>query len=301
MSTNKQQKRPLVYAVITHWNALEDTSECLDSVLASDYPNLKIVIVDNGSTDGSPDILARNYPEIPQVRTGNNGAITAAYNKGMEYGLAQDAAYILMLNNDITIASTMISLLVEAAENDPQIGIVTPKVYYYDRSDTIWFAGGMRSRFDFGAYDTHEGETDAPENSVAKEVDFAWACGMLMRRELLEQMGLFDTQFYLYYDDVDTSVRAQQAGYKIWYVPEATMKHKVSHSTGSARFTYIWARSKMRLFRKHTKGLHFLSLVIYSFAHGLIRSVWPRQDNLRMHAHTGAYMRGLVAGLKQSD
>jgi len=111
-------------------------------------------------------------------------------------------------------------------------------------------------------------------------------------------MGLFDTRFFLYYDDVDMSIRTQQAGYRIWYVPEAKMWHKVSHSTGSARFTRIWARSKMRLYRKHTKGVHQLAIILFAFAHGLFRALIPSKKNLRMSAHSKAYFSGLIDGLR---
>lgn len=297
MNQKTRNRLPLVYAVVTNWNGLEDTMDCLSTTLASDYPNLKVVLVDNGSTDDSAVVLAEQFPEVDQVHTGNNGAITVAYNLGIEYGLDRKADYILMLNNDTVLAFDMISKLVHVAETDQSIGIVTPKIYYYDQPQIIWFAGGKRSRFDFGAHNTYEGKLDSTENSVAKEVDFAWACGMLIRRSLLEKMGLFDTQFYLYYDDVDTSVRTQQAGYRIWYEPNAKMWHKVSHSTGNARFAYIWARSKMRLYRKHTRGFHKVILITYAFMHGFFRTVVPRQDNLRPREHTKAYFLGLIDGI----
>jgi GT2 family glycosyltransferase len=292
---------PLVYAVITHWNALDDTSECVKSVLASSYDNVATVVVDNGSTDGSADTIEQNYPQITMLRTGENGAITAAYNHGMQYALDHSADYVLMLNNDTVVEAQMITLLVNSAENDANVGVVTPKCYYFEPPDVIWFAGGRRSRFDFGALDTHEGERDASENSQPGEVDYAWASGMLFKRELLEKMGLFDTRFYLYYDDIDICVRAQQAGYRIWYEPQALMWHKVSFSTGSARFTRIWARSKMRLFRKHTSGIHQLVLIAYAFVHGAVRALFPRQDNMRMHTHPKAYFQGLVDGLRRVE
>lgn len=291
-------KQPLVWAIITNWNRLEDTTECITTTLASNYPDLKVVLVDNGSTDGSPEVLSKQFPEVVQVHTGNNGAITAAYNLGIEFGLEQKADYILMLNNDTVLDSDMISQLVKVAETDKSIGMVTPKIYYYDKPEIIWFAGGLRSRFDLGAHETHEGMQDAPENNSAKSVDYAWACGVLIRRSLLEKMGLFDTHFYLYYDDVDTSIRAQQAGYKIWYEPSAKMWHKVSQSTGSAKFAYFWARSKMYLYRKHTHGIHKAILILYAFAHGLLRVFIPKRDNLRPRVHTKAYFHGLIDGIK---
>ena len=292
-----EEKHPLVYAVITNWNGFDDTLECIESLKKFDYPNYKVVISDNGSTDDSPERLAKKFPDIPVLHTGDI-AVTATYNAGIQFGLDNGADYILLLNNDVTFDPEMMTKLVAKAESDPSIGLVTPKIYYYDRPDVIWFAGGMRNRFDFGAYDTFEGEHDSAKSDQEREVDLAWACGFLMRRDLLEKMGLFDTRFYLYYDDVDISIRTYEAGYRIWYVPDAVMWHKVSHSTGNKKFARIWARSKMRLYRKYTSGLHFIGLVIYAFGHALLRAIFPREDNLRMHAHTSAYLHGLVDGLK---
>ena len=103
-------------------------------------------------------------------------------------------------------------------------------------------------------------------------------------------------------DPLSTSGKVEFGGIfkevSLAYVPEAKMWHKVSHSTGSAQFTYIWARSKMRLYRKHTRGFHQMSLILYAFLHGAIRAIFPRQDNMRIHTYPRAYLRGLLNGLK---
>ena len=288
---------PKVISVVTNWNGYADTVECVASVLASTYANSQVVIVDNGSTDGCAERLAARFPAVPQVQTGFNGAVTAAYNAGVRYALAQGADYVLMLNNDTTLAPEMIGALVDAAEKDANIGVVTPKIYYYDRPDVIWFAGAKRHSWDFGAYDKGDGDSDTVENSTARETDFAWACGMLFRRALLEEIGLFDTRFFLYYDDVDMCVRTHNAGYKIWYEPAGIMWHKVSGSTGSARFARTWARSKVLLFRKHTRGLHRLSLLVYAVGHAFYRRLRPSPLSRKMNEHFGAYLHGLWEGL----
>jgi len=288
---------PHVFAVVTNWNGLEDTTECIESLLQSKYENLSIVIVDNGSTDGCAEILSQRFPTIPQVQTGQNAEVTAAYNKGLEYALLHDADYLLMLNNDTTLHADMIRHLVDTAQAKPQIGVLTPKIYYYDRPDVIWFAGARCHPWDFGAYDRGEGAIDSPSNNSTRETEYAWACGMLFSRELLEEIGLFDTRFWLYYDDVDICLRARKAGYKIWYVPEAKMWHKVSGSTGSKRFARTWARSKMLLYRKHTRGLHQVGLIIYAFFHSFFRLIFPSPFSKKINSHYGAYLSGLWEGL----
>lgn len=266
---------PHVFAVVTNWNGLDDTSECVNSVLQSSYDNVSVVIVDNGSTDDSATLLANRFPQVPQVKTGQNQEITAAYNAGIQYGLNHNADFILMLNNDTKIAPDMIEYLVCAAEKDECIGILAPKIYYYDKPDIIWSVGGRRNPWTFGAYDRKEGEGDLPSNSIAEEVDYAWACGMMVRKAVFDKIGLFDTRFWLYYDEVDVCLRAKSADFSVWYVPEATMWHKVSGSTGSARFARIWSRSKILLYRKHSKGIHLLSLVLYAFGHAFYRAMFP--------------------------
>ncbi|MEM7131199.1 MAG: glycosyltransferase family 2 protein [Chloroflexota bacterium] len=288
---------PLVYAIVTNWNGLEDTTECVESILASSYENLAVVIVDNGSTDGCAEILAERFPQVPQVRTGENAEVTAAYNSGLRHALSHDADYLLMLNNDTTLHPEMVSHLVDTAQQNRQIGVLTPKIYYYDRPDLIWFAGARCHAWDFGAYDRGEGEKDGPDNSMAKETEYAWACGMLFSRALLEKIGLFDTRFWLYYDDVDICLRARKAGYLIWYVPEAKMWHKVGESTGSDRFARTWGRSKMLLYRKHATGLHRAALVGYAFGHSLYRQILPSPFSQKINNHYGAYLSGLWEGL----
>lgn len=286
----------LVYAVITNWNGLADTTECVQSVLKSTYNNLSIVIVDNGSSDGSAEALAERFPTVHQVHTGYSGAVTAAYNAGIQYALDHNADYVLMLNNDTTVDPHMVTHLVQAANSDTTRGVLTPKIYYYDRPDVICFAGARCYRWDFGAYDTKDGQTDAPANSMAKEIDYVWACGMLLSRSLLNAIGPFDTRFWLYYDDADICLRARTTGYKLWYVPDARMWHKVSASTRSPRFARTWARSKMLLFRKHASGPHQWLLIMYAFGHALYRAVFPRRHG-GIRGHLGPFMRGLWDGL----
>lgn len=286
----------LVYVVVTSWNNKDDTEECIASVLASDYTELRVVMVDNGSTDSSPAYIARRFPCVEQVHTGENAAVTSAYNKGIEHAIARRASYVLMLNNDTIVAPDMIRALVSSAQDDRDRGIISPKIYYHADPERIWFAGAHRRRFDLGAYAPYVDQLDCEANSSPREVDYAWACGFLLTRSLLGTVGPFDTRFYLYYDDVDLCLRAQAAGYKVWYEPRARMWHKVGVSTTSARFAYIWARSKMTLFRKHARGIHLWALVPYAFVHLMYRTLRP-SPYAGNRGHPLAFFRGLWEGL----
>jgi GT2 family glycosyltransferase len=290
--------QPLVYVIVLNWNGKDDTVECLDSLMKMSYPNFRVVVVDNGSTDGSIEVFKSRFPEVELVLNGENVGFAEGNNRGMQHAYQRGADYVFVLNNDTVVHQDMLTHLVSVAEADPQVGITTPKVYYYDAKDVIWAAGAKRSRFSLGAYDTGMGQRDGLAHDVEKEIDYAFGCCMLIRREVLEQVGMFDTRFFIYFEDTDLCIRTQQSGYKIVYVPQAKMWHKVALSTKSERFSYIWAKSKMLFYRKHTHNLHLLALVFYSFGHALFRAAFPRSYG-GVKGSPRPFFRGLLDGLRQ--
>ncbi|MCP4284504.1 MAG: glycosyltransferase, partial [Gammaproteobacteria bacterium] len=138
---------PLVYAVILTYNHYEDTDECLESVFASDYGNLRVVLVDNGSSDGTPEKVRQNFPETHVIENEQNLGVPAGYNVGFSYALQAGAQYILLLNNDTVVPPEMLPSLVSFARKDPQAGILMPKVLYYGSEDRVWSSGGHYRTF----------------------------------------------------------------------------------------------------------------------------------------------------------
>jgi GT2 family glycosyltransferase len=289
---------PKVYVIILNWNGKDDTAECLDSVLKMSYPNLQVVVVDNGSSDGSVEAFESRFPEVEVISIGENIGFSAGNNKGMQYAVERGADYVFVLNNDTVVHQDLLTHMVSAAEADQKVGITAPKIYYYAAGDLIWAAGAKRSRFDLGALETGMEQKDGPAYNIEKEVDYAFGCGMLIRRQVLEQVGLFDTRFFFYFEDTDLCIRTQQHGYKIVYVPQAKMWHKVAVSSKSKRYSYIWGKSKMLFYRKHTRDLHLAALVMYSLGHALLRAVSPRSYG-GVKGSLWFYLRGLFDGLRQ--
>lgn len=289
-------KEPCVYCVVTNWNALKYTVDCVESLLKSDYANTKIVIVDNGSTNGCADELDKIFPNIPQIRTGFNGAVTKAYNLGLQYGLDHGADYLLLMNNDTIVDSMMITHLINAALEDPNRGIIAPKIFYFDDPTLLWYAGADKG-WDFGEVNGYKGQKDSVKASTSREVDYAWGCGMLFSRKLLEEIGLIDTRFWLYYEDAEISLRAQDAGSVNWYEAKAVMWHKEHGSTLSPKFVRIWAKSKILFYRLRNKGFILYALIAYAFLHGIFRSIISSKTNSYIKGNMSHYLAGLRDGL----
>ena len=245
---------PRLWCVVLSWNGRNDTLACLKSLLLSRYDGLRIVVIDNASTDGSVAAVRSAFPDIPIIENSENLRWAGGNNVGIRYAMEQGADYILLLNNDIEVDAEMIARLAQAASELPEAGILAPKIYYAAQPDVIWYAGGGVSLWR-GLF-WHDGirEKDVGQFEKARDVDYITGCAMLIRRAVLEQIGELDERFYLYGEDVDYSLRAKASGYRLRLVPGATMRHKVSASLGptSLRKFLIRTRSNLRLYRKYS-------------------------------------------------
>jgi GT2 family glycosyltransferase len=225
-------EHPAVSVIILNWNRFRDTAECLDSVFGIRYPNYSVVVVDNGSDDDSPARIERAFDRVRLIRNEDNLGYAEGNNVGIRHALESGAEYVWLLNNDTVVAPDALVAMVALAQSDPGIGIVGSKIYYFDRPETLWFAGAT---IDWKrAISVHTGrlEKDTGQYETEKEVDRVTGCSMLVRREVLEDVGLFDEKFFLYAEEVDLCVRARNKGFRNFYAPKSIVYHKVSASTG---------------------------------------------------------------------
>ena len=297
-------RSPLVYVIILNWNRAEDTAECVDSVLKMDYPNHKVVVVDNGSADGSPEVLRTRFPTIEVIANGVNLGCAAGNNIGIEHALRRKADYVFLLNNDTIVDRALLRELVIVGEVNPQVGILGPKIYYYEDPDRIWFVGANRNPIAFTVINRALGKKDKGQFDQAREVGFICGAGMLVKREVWERIGLLDTRYFMYYEDSDFCVRAKASGYKLLYVPKAKMWHKVPvnrQGEMSPTKLYYRARSGLRFLRKHTKGVHF-GLVLFlrlGYAGYLIVTETLRGNGRIAKPYLGGLYDGLVEAFHQ--
>ena len=248
--------QPLVYVVILAWNHLDDTRECLESFLRSDYGNARFVVVDNASTDGTVAMLRADFPQVEVLESPTNIGIAGGYNVGIAHSLQQGADFVLVCNNDLLIDPAMVSQLVTALSGDAQSGMAMPKIYhYYGDRTRLWCPGAYWRRFP-PTVKMIADVPDGPAYNRLQPIEFAPSCCLLISRRALEKAGQFDTGYFFYFDDWDYSIRLRRAGFTILFVPEAKLWHKVSVSTQKsdkpARWWRIMGQSTVRYYLRYT-------------------------------------------------
>ncbi len=253
-----QFSAPSVYFVVLHWNQLALTISCLESLRAQDYPNFRVIVVDNGSTDGSTVTLQKQFPWVIFLVLPYNVGYSAGNNAGINHALQLGADFILLMNNDTEVDPGMLSHMIAAAQADPKVGVVGPTQYYADPPDVIW---GGANYFDWkSASSIRRGMGERlsdvqlqmlPSVEMTEYVD---TCAALFRADVLRQIGGMDERFFINYDDHDLCARAGKAGYHVVYVPLAKMWHKVSATMGlaSPSTTYYMTRNALLFFWLHT-------------------------------------------------
>ncbi len=286
------KQSPLVHVVILTFNHYADTRECLLSLRKSDYANMHIVVVDNASSDGTPDKIRKEFPEITLIENSRNLGVPWGYNVGISYALSQGADYVMILNNDTVAAPDMLSQLVQEAQKRPECGVLVPRIVYYDNPERIWAVGGKYRRFP-PAHVIVGHDTPIQEFPDPIELDYALTCALLISRETFEQVGLFDPGYFFYFDDWDFSQRVRDTGIKILFVPTAHIRHKVSKSVssvGSEQFWYTWGASATRFYRRHASNLPTTLIhIAYIALRESIKGNWKKMP---------AFFRGIKNGFQ---
>lgn len=251
--------KPQVAIIILTWNQRDVTLECLASIEELDYPaeRLHIIVVDNGSADGTSRAIRQRYPSVTVISNGENLGFAEGNNVGIRHALQKAPDYVMLLNNDTVLDPSMLNELLAVIESAPTIGIVGPKMLYFDRPDVIWCAG---NRIDWRTGETtrlYAEQHDPGSDEEPREVDFITACAICLRREVIEAIGLLDPRFFIYYEETDWCRRAHAAGWRILYVPRARLWHKVSAAMGvaSPATEYYMTRNMLLFLTKHRRGL----------------------------------------------
>lgn len=243
-------------AIITvNYNGKKDTLEFLASLkkLQAKDCELKTIVVDNGSTDGSVPEIDQNFPDVEILQNGANEGFSGGYNRGMIYGLMWGADYILIINNDALIKDiNLLNHMIDVIKKDADIGIVSPKIYFapgfefhkdrYQEQDlgkVIWYAGG---KFDLkNIRSIHRGldELDEGQYDKVEEVELITGCCMMIKKEVLEKIqkpqggsGFFDDDLFLYFEDSDFLKRAKKVGFRAYYDGSVAIYHKASQTAG---------------------------------------------------------------------
>jgi len=220
------------WALILAMNHLPLTRQCLTSLLALDPAPDRVLLVDNGSTDGTAEAVRAEFPGVDVLRLERNLYFAGGVNQGLKRALAQGARSVLILNNDVVLERTALEKLRAALEADPRLAAVSPKIYYYDRPDVIWFAGGEVGRRT--GLIRHRGVNvkDEKLRDAPGDVEYVSFAAALLSSEAIESVGPLDQSYVMYVEDVDWGARARAKGYRLGYDPSAKVWHHVSATSG---------------------------------------------------------------------
>jgi GT2 family glycosyltransferase len=290
-----------VSTIVLNWNGYEDTIECVASLQKLAYPELSITIIDNGSTDGSEVILKERFPDIPVIQTGRNLGYAGGVNAGLRHALKTDAEYFLILNNDTVVDPRAVDELINVARSDGRIGMLSSKIYFHDRPDTLWYAGATYNPW--LGWGRHRGynEVDVGQYDTVEETERPSGCAMMVSREFCDRVGLLDEKFFSYGEEVDWSLRGKKAGYKVMYVPGSKVWHKVSSSTGGTKtclYLYYSVRNTLMCVDKNAPlpwGIRHLrySVVTLIFVLSLFTMKVPKKRGVaRIYQGVRDYFRG---------
>lgn len=228
----------MVSIIIVNWNGANLLKKCLDSIFRQTYKSYEVIVVDNGSTDNSVELIERNYPSVMVVKLGSNQGFAGGNIEGLKSAAGE---FIALLNSDATIADNWLDVTVKAMHSDTEIGICFTKIVI-DGTSLIDSAGdSITSAFHAVKIGEHEIESSF---SQRRFVTGASAAAVMYRREMLEQIGFFDEDFFLYAEDTDLNLRAWLAGWKCLFLPESTAYHKVSATSGNLSDTKVYHYSR---------------------------------------------------------
>lgn len=219
-------KKPLVSIICVNWNGGEVFRQCLKSILKISYPNYEMIVIDNGSVDQSIQYLKKIKDEgmkIKIIRNKTNLGFAKANNQGFNKSSGE---YILLLNNDTKVKPDFLSKLVQRLAMDKSIGVIQPKIYLMDKPGYLDNAGSFLTRIGFLTH-LGFGEKNGSEFEKEREIFSAKGACMLVRREVIEKVGLFDNDFFSYFEESDFCWRVWMGGWRVLFFPDAVIYHKL--------------------------------------------------------------------------
>ena len=269
-----------ILILLVNWNGCEDTLACLHALQKVQQPAFDVLVVDNASTDDSVARIRATFPQVRVIENESNQGFTGGNNLGLAYAQQHDYRYTLLLNNDTEVSPDFLAPLVDALENNPQAAAVGPLIYYHVQPTIIWSAGGV--------VDWHKGETsmvglneqdNGQYDGLPRSVDFVTGCALMVRMSVVAQVGMLDTRFFAYYEEVEWCTRMRRAGYQILFVPQSKIWHKITPSAREAfpRVHYYMTRNRLLFLHLSHAPLHARLWTAFSYARTLLSwSLKPR-------------------------
>ena len=295
-----RMQNPLVVAVVLNWNAENETIECVRSLLNSTYNNLEIVIIDNASTDHSVEKFNKLFPQVKLIVNSLNTGYAGGNNLGIKWALSKNAEFVLILNNDVVVETTMIEKLVKGLQKNSKVGLITGKVYYKEDTNRIFSGAGRFIRWRCTGVNrgTLIGRTYLHDRECF--VNYISGVLFLAKSEIFESIGLLDEKFFMYFEDLEFSMRVLK-NYLIAYTPDAIAYHKSGGGTRWSNYseTYLYYQTRNRFIVFENENLFYrFYVVIFSTFVTIAKSTAILLSNFRLKKVNKTKLRFLWAGFK---
>ncbi|WP_353259456.1 glycosyltransferase family 2 protein [Prochlorothrix hollandica] len=279
---------PCIFIVVLNWNGLENTLGCLQSLAQLRSQNHHIIVVDNHSDLNPKAAIAAQFPQVEVLENQENLGFAGGCNRGIQLALDRGADWVLLLNNDTQVDPQLLHAFAQGIADHPQGGAFGAKIYQAQRPDLLEFCGGdyvaKSARFtNRGYHQRDQGQWDQPQQS-----DYLTGCTLLLKREVLEQVGLLHEPYFLLWEDLDLGWRIRRSGWQLWVIPQAQVWHQGSASfkggRWAAHYWYFDARNQLLWLERNV---------------GWRSVLW--QSCRRTGKHGWNYLRAKTAGDRQAQ
>jgi len=284
----------LIYIVILNTNRRDDTLACLDSLSRSTYGNFKIIVLDNKSTDGSVESIRSSFPDMQIINLTENLGYAGNNNVGIEEAIKRGADWVLVLNEDTILDPGCLAELVKVGESDPKIGIVGPMVYHHNEPGVIQSAGGVLGKY-WQSQHLGQNELDHGQFQLPHRVEWISGCAIMVRKTAIEQAGMLDASFFIYWEETEWCIRIARSGWQIVHVPQAKIWHKGVQRDYQPKpsFTYYGTRNHLLTLSKHQAPLSVRLFNWMQIFRTLVSwSIKPKWEDKREHRN--AMWKGVV-------
>jgi GT2 family glycosyltransferase len=291
-----KEDNPFVSIVTLNWNGTDVTCEFLESAKKFTYKNYEIIVVDNGSVDDPTErILAGNYANTKIVKSPVNLGSAGGNNFGMRHS-SPGYDFVFQVNNDAEVTPDLIEKCLEPFYEDSTIGVVCPKIRFHHNPTVIQYAGFNKMSMLTGKT-TAVGslEEDKGQHDVSGYTHSAHGCAMMVKREVIEKVGMMAEKYFVYYDESDWSARIIKAGYKIYYQAKGLIFHKESMSMGklSAIKVHFMTRNRIYYMRRHATLPQFAVFISFFGLLTVPKTVIKFVKN-RQYTHLKSFIKGIT-------
>ncbi|NQV41140.1 MAG: glycosyltransferase family 2 protein [Candidatus Marinimicrobia bacterium] len=256
---------PSICILVLNWNGAEDTIECIQSLKKVTYPKAEMVVIDNGSTDDSVRRIQTQFSDVKIIELESNLFYGGGNNAGLEWAHQHGFDYVIFLNNDTTVEPGFLEPLLAGFDYSQGVGIVAPLMCYSAAPELIWYGGGKINLWTGVVEHQHIRKKVSTLEEKSKTTDYITGCCLMMPTNLASELGGFDLSFQMYGEDVDLSLRTRASGYKLVFVPESKIYHKVSASVGG-EFAFSKLKRKLagllRIIATHAKWYQWPTIIV---------------------------------------